>query len=695
MMRRKTAQALVMTMCLGVAFACNDSGKTSVGRDGGAGGAGEGDGGGSVNGAVGIDTLVPNHASTLGGDTLTVTGRGFAAGLTATLGGEVAEIGEIHGDTVVLKTPALPPGRAELTLTVPGVGTAILRDAVRIEPLSVTYDPAPEGWAEAPQAEHVHDAVVFDVEGDGDPDVVVATDDGMRVLANDGRGQLILQRDGIPDASGLGTPLHPGGHGDVRALLLADLDMDGKPEIVACTGAGRELHLTASVTGLTDRGDLPLRAGGCLAATVLPGASGKPPSLLLAVGRPDGQVALTTLLPAAGGWAQSADLDLPNPDPAPVAVGSADSADPAATQRFTASTDTPRSGARSGRLAFNLTDAGPVSSYHLPLMAGLPDVPQHVRLFARRITGPELTVTIRLIDAAGLAFVDAPLPALVAAPAPWAEVDANSPFTAEDGSSAMPTPPFSRLDIVITAPGPYPVAGELAVDGLVAEHTGDMPILVDDFERDTPRHVFPSVSRLLVGELDGDTLPDVLVLPGGDAARAPVRLGSAGNPTADTAAVPTWTPQVLPTNGPGPFNAGALLDADGDGALDALLVSGGQDRLLLGDGWGRMLDGTSGLLPVDWADGRAVTVTDVNHDGLDDLLIGNAGKSDRLYLARGDGRFLDASPELGLATDATAAILSVDLDADGDLDVISVAGDGRVAPHVRIARGGTHEIGAQ
>jgi hypothetical protein len=658
--------------------------ETATGARDGAGGGPGGGPGTSDAGAespLRITRVTPNHVTTLGGERLTVTGRGFAAGITARLGDIEAAVAEVREDTLVLTTPPLPPGRADLVLTLEAIGTAVLREAVVVEPMSVVYDPAPEAWAEAPEADRVLDAVPFDVEGDGDLDVVVATTDGLRVLANDGRGQLLLQRRESAEGP---QPLVPGGRGAVQALLVADLDADGKTEVVACTSGARDLHLDPAITGLTDRGDLPLRAGRCLALAVLPGADGARPGLVVGRRTAEADAWLAVYRPDAAGRLAPASEFTSAPAESLV-LGAGETADAVFMQSFLRTTEQVRDGAGAARLGFALTAAGPLARFHVPLARPWDAPPDHLRFAFRGMPDARVELRVGLVDSAGVTFVG---PVLPAAGGTWADVDARGPYVAEDGSGAASTPPFTRLDLLVGSPGGPPVAtleGALFIDTLIAEHPGQMPELLDDFERDVPTLTFPGIARLLVGDLDADALPDLVLLPGGEPGALPVVLRTA------EAEAGAYRVEPMAVGGPGPFTTGALLDADRDGALDAVLVSGAQDRLLVGDGWGRLLDATFGLLPVDWADGRSMQITDANADGLPDLLVGNAGKTDRLYLGRGDGRFLDATPELGLAADDTAAIVGLDLDADGDLDVVSLPADGRRAPRVRIARGGDRD----
>jgi hypothetical protein len=279
---------------------------------------------------------------------------------------------------------------------------------------------------------------------------------------------------------------------------------------------------------------------------------------------------------------------------------------------------------------------------------------------------------VRLTDAAGAVFEGAEQ-ALNGAG--WTQLAWTAPWSPE----GAPMPPIA-VSLVVHAAGAPPVQGQLRVDTVTAEKNGAMPWLVDDFERRAPLHAWPAVARLLSGDLDGDGLGDVIVLGGDKPALLRTR-------PADQGMGPAFAESAAPVTGPGPYVAGATLDADGDGDLDAVLVSGAQDRLLVGDGYGRLLDATFGSLPVDWADGTSLAQADVDGDGVPDLVVGNRAHTDRLYLGRGDGRFLDATPDFGFDAVDTAAVVVADLDGDGDADVVSVPAAGDAAPHVRIRLG--------
>jgi hypothetical protein len=123
----------------------------------------------------------------------------------------------------------------------------------------------------------------------------------------------------------------------------------------------------------------------------------------------------------------------------------------------------------------------------------------------------------------------------------------------------------------------------------------------------------------------------------------------------------------------------ALLDADGDGDLDAFLahglwragrpVDGGLGRLLLQTDDGRFRDGSAAAGVIGPHYGMGVAAGDVDNDGDLDLYVSCYGP-DRLLTGRGDGTFEDASERAGVGCPAWgASVTFLDYDADGWLDV--------------------------
>ena len=73
-----------------------------------------------------ITSISPTQGVSTGGDTVTISGSGFAPGATVTIGGIPATTNVISTTILKVVTPASPPGSADVVVTDPGGGSATL-----------------------------------------------------------------------------------------------------------------------------------------------------------------------------------------------------------------------------------------------------------------------------------------------------------------------------------------------------------------------------------------------------------------------------------------------------------------------------------------------------------------------------------------------------------------------------------------
>ncbi len=225
-------------------------------------------------------------------------------------------------------------------------------------------------------------------------------------------------------------------------------------------------------------------------------------------------------------------------------------------------------------------------------------------------------------------------------------------------------------DVTFLIPGDLDANG--APDWLVTTATGDINLFRSDSHNLFGNGVTDisatgigttaneSLASLLTdldsdGDLDlvigNETTPNRLYLNQGSGSFSESDLGSAIDPT----------------------YAFAAADVDGDGDLDLLSANwGAPNRVYLNDGSGGF-DGGSDI-GSDADDSTSLTLADFDGDGDLDLVIGNAGQHNRLYLNQGldgTGAWLGfgAGADIGESPLITQAVVSGDVDGDGDIDL--------------------------
>jgi hypothetical protein len=180
---------------------------------------------------------------------------------------------------------------------------------------------------------------------------------------------------------------------------------------------------------------------------------------------------------------------------------------------------------------------------------------------------------------------------------------------------------------------------------------------------------FGRASGSVLADLDNDGLADLYVGNNGKLGKENLLYHNRGDGrfrnVTDRAAAPMHLPDAARSVG--------VLDFDGDGLLDVLVLAGlhGGDTLLFRNRGGMKFE-LSDAIPRD-AMGFGVAVGDLTGNGRPDVMIGGPN---RLFVNLGSGKFREAA-ELGLREDfrreddsPSCGVALGDIDRDGDLDML-------------------------